>query len=353
MAVIKSISSKANPKKINEYLTQEEKTEEKLISGKDCSPENVVNEFDATKELYGKNSSIKYHHVIQSFSPDDNITPDKAHELGKELANSQFKDFEVLIVTHKDKEHIHNHFVVNSVSFEDGKKYNSSQKKLWDIKRESNRLCEREGLKTLDLDKKAKERLTSSELRIELRGGECWKKDLKECIDFSKQKTNSFEEFRSFLKEKFEIETRCTNKSISYKHPDKEKPIRGTKLGTDYDKEELQNEFTRKEKGIIGTREEGSREQTNGNSTNVDWSAIRDNVQGEGNRVSEQFSNDVAGEIQQQVRRVKERTDRAIGEIESKDRGIETGERGSESESKITSRESKPKSRERDFDFER
>ena len=74
------------------------------------------------------------------------------------------------MVTHKDKEHIHNHLVVNSVSFENGLKYNASNKSLWDIKRESNRLCERENLKTLDLDHKAEKRISSAEKRIMDRG---------------------------------------------------------------------------------------------------------------------------------------------------------------------------------------
>ena len=65
MAVIKRIASKATPKKIVSYLTQEEKTEEKLIGGKDCDPDNVVNDFNMTQELYGKTGGVKYHHIIQ------------------------------------------------------------------------------------------------------------------------------------------------------------------------------------------------------------------------------------------------------------------------------------------------
>ncbi|NSB00885.1 hypothetical protein BCD96_005926 [Clostridium beijerinckii] len=69
MAVIKAISSRATPSKIYDYLTQEEKTEEKLISGFNCSPNNMVNEFNATKELYNKNNGVQYQHIIQSFDP--------------------------------------------------------------------------------------------------------------------------------------------------------------------------------------------------------------------------------------------------------------------------------------------
>lgn len=317
MAVIKRISSKATPKKIVNYLTQKEKTEESLISGKDCTPSNVLHEFSATKEFYNKTDGVQYHHIVQSFKPGE-VTAEKAHELGKELAESQFKGYEVFIVTHKDKEHIHNHLVVNSVSFENGKKYEASNKSLWDIKRESNRLCEREDLQTLDLNHKAKERLTSAELRIELRGGISWKEELKQCIDYAKAKSNSFEDFQKNLKDNFNIDTRITNKTISYQHPDKAKPIRGSKLGAAYDKEELLNGFTRKEKSVVRERDQaGAKGNTRGevprSTSNVDWTAVRDNVQSKGNRVSEQPGNDVVREIQRKVRSVKERTDRTIG----------------------------------------
>ena len=250
MAIIKRISSKATVGKLKKYLIQEEKTEEKLISGINCTSENLEREFKLTKELYDKRYGVQYHHIIQSFSPEDNINFEKAHKLGQELAENCFKGFEVFVVTHKDKEHIHNHLVVNSVSLETGLKYNASNKSLWDIKRESNKICEREKLNILDLEHKAKERLTSGELRKELRGEETWKGELKECINLAKEKTNNIDEFISYLKNEFNIDTRITKKTISYRHPNKEKPIRGSKLGTDYDKGELTNEFIRKEKSI-------------------------------------------------------------------------------------------------------
>ena len=239
-------------------LTQEEKTEEKLIGGKDCDPDNIVNDFNMTQELYGKTGGVKYHHIIQSFSPEDNITPEKAHEIGKELAESQFKGFEVFVVTHKDKDHIHNHLVVNSVSFENGLKYNASNKSLWDIKRESNRLCERENLKTLDLEHKAEKRISSAEKRIMDRGQIPWKDELRQIIDIARERTKDLQSFREFLEKNFEIETRVTKNSISYKHPDHGKAIRGRSLGDKYNKEELENEFNGQEKSIFRDGERGT-----------------------------------------------------------------------------------------------
>ncbi len=265
MAVIKRIASKATPNKIVSYLTKEEKTQEQLISGKDCTPEYVVDEFNATKELHNQNRGVNYHHIVQSFSPDDNIKPEKAHELGKELAEKQFKDHEVLVVTHIDKDHIHNHLVVNSVNFENGRKYNASNKSLWDIKRESNKQCERENLKTIDLNKKSPERVTSGELRLVLKGQTSWKDELRQCIDLAKNKTKNIDELSKYLKKNFDIDTRITNKTISYNHPEKEKAIRGSKLGTNFDKEEIENGFIRKEKEV--TRGSGESRTTRSNGT--------------------------------------------------------------------------------------
>ena len=212
MAVIKRIASKATPKKIVSYLTQEEKTEEKLIGGKDCDPDNVVNDFNMTQELYGKTGGVKYHHIIQSFSPEDNITPEKAYEIGKELAESQFKGFEV--------------FVVN--------------------------------LKTLDLEHKAEKRISSAEKRIMDRRQSPWKDELRQIIDIARERTKDLQSFREFLERNFDIETRVTKNSISYKHPDHGKAIRGRSLGDRYNKEELENEFNGQEKSIFRDGERGT-----------------------------------------------------------------------------------------------
>ena len=92
------------------------------------------------RHLYNKTDGNTYFHVIQSFSPDDNITPEKAHEVGVNFAD-YFTDYQVLIATHTDKNHLHNHLIVNSVSFENGKKVHMSNKDLERLKQYSNFLC--------------------------------------------------------------------------------------------------------------------------------------------------------------------------------------------------------------------
>lgn len=148
MATIKAVSSKCGVGGILDYVTKEEKTEEKLLSGKDCQPETVREEMQITKELWGKTDGRTYKHFVQSFHKDENITPEQAHEIAKEFAEQcpQFKGFEVLIATHKDREHIHTHFVVNSVSHEDGHKFRMHKSELQQMKDLSDQMCSQRGL---------------------------------------------------------------------------------------------------------------------------------------------------------------------------------------------------------------
>ena len=124
------------------------------------------------------------------------------------------------------------------------------------------------------------------------------------------------EEFRNCLKSEFNIDARVTNKTISYKHPERSQSIRGGKLGTDYDKEELLNEFIRKEKTVDrGERNRDTTERAeNINVPNVDWGAIERATGSKEDRLSKQSSDGIIGEIQRKVRAVEERTNRATGE---------------------------------------
>src|SRR5665648_836547 len=134
MAVIKAVSSRASVGKLVNYVTQDEKTEEKLISGQDCNPQTAIDEMKATKEIWRKQGGREYYHFVQSFSSEETIMPQEAHAMAKELAEQRFKGYEVVIATHKDRDHIHTHFVVNSVNHEDGYKLNWSKFELQRMK---------------------------------------------------------------------------------------------------------------------------------------------------------------------------------------------------------------------------
>lgn len=144
MAIIKFTSGKINPRTIINYVCNKEKTSDKLISGKDCMPESCEYEFAEVKKAFGKTDGRTYYHMIQSFSPDDRITPEKAHEVGLQMAEL-FEGYQVLVVTHTNKAHIHNHLVINSVNFENGKKLTISNQELEEIKNYSNSICLKNG----------------------------------------------------------------------------------------------------------------------------------------------------------------------------------------------------------------
>lgn len=143
MAVIKAVSSKAGIGTVCDYVTKDEKTQSKLLSGLNCQPESAKAEMQATKELWNKTDGRTYKHFVQSFAPEEHLDPELAHKIACEFAGKckQFQGFEVLIATHQDREHIHTHFVLNSVSFEDGHKFRMHKDELQQMKDLSDSIC--------------------------------------------------------------------------------------------------------------------------------------------------------------------------------------------------------------------
>ncbi|MFR6147756.1 relaxase/mobilization nuclease domain-containing protein, partial [Neglectibacter timonensis] len=89
---------------------------ERFVTGVNCSADTARAEMIATKEAFGKNDSICGYHGIQSFMPGE-VTPEIAHEIGVKLAQKMWGDhFQIVVATHLDHDHIHNHFIVNSVA---------------------------------------------------------------------------------------------------------------------------------------------------------------------------------------------------------------------------------------------
>ena len=148
MAVIKAVSSKAGIGQALDYVTKEEKTEDKLVSGLHCEPDTVKDEMQATKELWGKTGGRTYKHFVQSYHEDEHITPEQAHRNAVELAKNTeaWKGHEVLIATHIDRGHIHSHFIVNSVNYENGHKLQWSKADLQNLKDRCNEQSRQQGL---------------------------------------------------------------------------------------------------------------------------------------------------------------------------------------------------------------
>lgn len=133
------------------YVDNENKNKNHLyITGINCNHETAIDEMIQTKKIWLKEDGILGYHAFQSFEK-DSVTPDEVHQIGIELANEMWGDrFQVVVSTHLNTEHYHNHFVINSVSFEDGKKYYDNRKNQAELRRLNDSICLEHGLKVLD-----------------------------------------------------------------------------------------------------------------------------------------------------------------------------------------------------------
>lgn len=132
-------------KRVIDYVTNLEKTKEDLIKGFNCSPQNAYEEFLINKMLWDKTEDGDRRmiiHFVQSFSPDENITPEITSEIaGKLLRHELFEGFQAIYATHLDTKHIHTHFVIDACNKENGNQWHISEKDLQKIKDYSDQLC--------------------------------------------------------------------------------------------------------------------------------------------------------------------------------------------------------------------
>ena len=156
MAIVKFVAAKRTIKSALNYIINPEKTNETLMSGINCTPESAESEFEFTKTKFNKHGRREYYHIVQSFSPDDNISPEIAHEIGLRFAE-YFKGYQIVISTHCDKDHIHNHMIMNSVNFKTGKKFHQTKEDLMRVKEFSNKLCLEYGLSQTEVKSDWKE----------------------------------------------------------------------------------------------------------------------------------------------------------------------------------------------------
>jgi len=241
MAVIKTTNPKVSTLKQGiKYITNPKKTE--LITGKDCIAETALEEMQTTKALYNKTEGRQYMHFVQSFKPDDPLDPAKAHQIGIEMAEKRFKGYEVLVATHTDKDHLHNHFIVNSVSFETGAKFQLSKDDLKAVKELSDQICEREGLHVIQEKIPGKD-LGRNEYQVAIKG-ESWKFKAMADIDKAIERTHTKEEFiKEMEAQGYQVNWTDTRKHITYTTPEGHK-VRDNKLhDPKYLKEAMEHEL--------------------------------------------------------------------------------------------------------------
>ena len=138
----------------------------------------------ATKQRFKKTNGRQFYHFVQSFAEADNLTPQEANAIGPELAQREFRNFEVVVATHVDTDHIHNHLVVNSVSCETGRKLHQSADDLVRHRQANDEICAAHCLGVLEQPEKRskKKRMKPGEYQAGLRS-DSWKLDLIHAIN--------------------------------------------------------------------------------------------------------------------------------------------------------------------------
>lgn len=169
----------------------------RLISGKDCCGESALAEFMATKAVCGKSDGVIFYHYTQSFRDGEKISPATAHEMALQFAADNYPGFEVLITTHTDNDHLHSHFLINSVSFETGKKLHQPPDTLRKLRAYSDKQCQAYGLSTLEPYTFGRSRTPSRAERRATEKGTSWKAQLAKFINYCMEHSHSKNEFIS------------------------------------------------------------------------------------------------------------------------------------------------------------
>ena len=239
MAYIKIFPIKVTDKKALDYITNPDKTDEKLlISSFGCSPETADLEFAMTREQTKKNGMDKgdnlAFHLIQSFKPGE-VDAETAHQLGQQFADEVLKGkYEYVISTHVDKNHIHNHIIFNAASFVDHRKYVSNKRSYHKICRISNRICQENGLATsMPTEEKGK----SYKENMEYHRGTSWKAKLRVAVDKAIWSSVNYDEFLQKMQlDGYEVRQ---GKHLSFRAPEQKNFTYMKSLGSYYSEENV------------------------------------------------------------------------------------------------------------------
>ena len=258
MAIVECIPEKKQTpsaqKGVIDYCMQPSKTLEDgeqlaYVSAINCIPELAQESFLATQNHFGcKAGSVRFYHYVQSFKPEERLSPQQAHDIGMELAQS-FGNREVIVATHIDRDHLHNHFVVSAYDFETGTKLHNNKFYLADLRKRSDEICQAHGLSTLkEYDpRKKSQRLGPKEYRAAERGNS-WKMELRVAIDYCMARARNKTEFKKQMKKLgYDMVYTPERKYITYllrTEDGQEKRVRDIKLNeAKYRKENMDREF--------------------------------------------------------------------------------------------------------------
>ena len=227
------------------YVAQPKKTtweDEQLVSGINCQPQSVYDDFLNTKLLYHKDGGVMFYHMVQSFPKGAEVDPRQAHEAARRLAE-YFEGCEVLVCTHVDREHIHSHCVINSVNFETGKKLHMAKKQLQELMRRNDAICQEMGLPVFDAPTQQARGMSGAEYHTALKG-QSRKLRLMNTIDECMKYAADKDAFVSLMaSEGYAVRWESGRKYITYTTPEGMR-CRDNKLHEEkYCKEVMEHEF--------------------------------------------------------------------------------------------------------------
>lgn len=232
-------------RKAIDYIVNPEKTKDgTLVYSHGCSVETADLEMELTaRQGTGRGDRIAYH-LIQAFAPDDDITPEKALELGKEFAKKVTGGkYEFVVSTHIDKEHIHNHIIFNAVDYVNHRKYHSDEKDKYRIRDINDEICKDNNLLVLPkYDARRKFKYTN----VHKEEKNSWQKKLKSAIDDAIRTSETFDDMLYTLEmEGYEIKR---GKHISFRAPGQERFTRAKTIGDKYTEDAIRERIANKEK---------------------------------------------------------------------------------------------------------
>ena len=261
MPLFKCSASKAKPKNGIAYVTDEKKA--KIVTVRNLfEDEDYAKQFEETVSRFGKGDKFderKYYHCKLSCARQDNVSHEKAHAYAEELVANLFQNYECVIATHTDTQTVHSHIIVNAVDPITGKKLQFNKQDYVKMKDEANRLGKKYGFTETDFRKRGKNSRTAVEKKIMLKGGTSWKEELREVIAEGIKNSKTSEKFKEYLDKCYGVKIMRDGKDYSYLHPEKQKPVRGAKLGENYTKTEVikrigEQNYRQKSGAYIGRR---------------------------------------------------------------------------------------------------
>lgn len=231
-----------------DYAEDGAKTHNKVyVSGINLSPNIARDQMVMTKLQFGKVDKILAYHGYQSFLPGE-VTPDMAHEIGIKLVERLWGDrFQVLVTTHLDHEHIHNHFCLNSVSFVDGKKFRGGSKAYWVMRAESDKICAEYGLSVIEDPGKGK---NYAEWKAEQEGRPTIRGQIKDELDEIIKASYTYKDFWRILKQRG-YEVKRDVKYIALKPAYSQRYIRLKSLGANYSEKSIRQRIIAARTGIL------------------------------------------------------------------------------------------------------